>query len=160
VRSSPAIAATLVALLLPAAGCNGSGNVLGPDRGDPVVIFATGFDAMAAAEVDPARIERAAIEGDQLFVEVAFDGGCSRHRFALHASSAFLESLPPQAVLVLSHDASGEACRDPHAVGLVFDLAALKQIYRETYRGDGALQLRIFAPGAIDPVRPLPLYAF
>lgn len=154
------IAVALVVLLLPAAGCSDSGKVLGPDRGEPVVLFASGFDAMSAAAVDPARIEAVSIAGDQLFIEAAYAGGCAAHRFALHASKAFLESLPPQAVMVLSHDAAGDSCERQLVQTLVFDLDVLRGAYREVYPDDGPLQLRIFAPGAVDPARPLPLFEF
>lgn len=150
----------VVVLLLPAAGCNDSSSVLDLPRADPVVVFTSGADALAAAAVAPVDVRGVSVHDKLLFLEVGYRGGCAEHRFALHVSSAFLESVPPQAVLVLSHDDAGDGCAEDQIAYVTFDLSELERVYRESYRSGGPLRLQVFAPGALDPFRPLPLFDF
>lgn len=150
----------LAVLLLPAAACNDSATFIGPAPADDVLIFESGSEALAAASVSALEIDGVSVRESLILLDVTYDGGCAEHRFALHASSSFLESFPAQAVLVLSHDDGGEACTEPQATSLIFDLSELEQVYRSSYNDDGPLELRLFGPGKIEPLRPLPRFEF
>ena len=106
---------------------------------------------------DAAQINMVYLEGNSLNIEVTYQGGCQQHTFELYAWSAFLQSLPPQGTLYLSHDAHQEECTDEIVRQLTFDLAPLDK------ERDNALEhpllLRIYEPVggafATDPMIPL-----
>jgi hypothetical protein len=107
---------------------------------------------------DGASIENVRIVGDLIKLTVSYSGGCRRHVFKLFGSTGFMESLPVQARLFLSHDGNGDMCEALIRDELVFDLSSLKRSYKKAYSDDGPVLLRIFGPGATEPIRPLPRY--
>lgn len=109
---------------------------------------------------DPATLVAAEVRGDRLRLQVTFGGGCREHSFALYASDAFLESDPVQLRLYLAHDARGDNCRALLARELEFDLAGVRQAYRDSYGRDGTVMLLVHAPGAAEPFRPALRYSF
>lgn len=64
--------------------------------------------------------------------------------FELYAWTAFLESMPPQDVLYLSHDAQGDTCTKELDKLLLFNLVPLNQERDEP--GGHPLLLRIYEP--------------
>lgn len=113
-----------------------------------------------ATRQDAASILQARIQGDRLMVQVQFGGGCRDHRFALYRENVFLESLPVQLQLHLTHDAQGDACRALLSRELTFDLTAVREAYRKHYGERGPLMLRLHAPGAGQPTGPALRYEF
>lgn len=106
---------------------------------------------------DAAQINSVVLEGNSLNIEVTYQGGCQQHTFKLYAWSAFLESVPPQGTLYLSHDANKEECTDEIVHQLTFDLTPLDKERNDA--SEHPLLLRIFEPTggsfAIDPIMPL-----
>jgi hypothetical protein len=106
---------------------------------------------------DAAHIVDVALEKDILNIDIIYQGGCKEHIFQLYAWTAFLQSLPPQGVFYLSHDAQGDACIKKMDKLLSFNLAPLN-----TERNDPSehpLLLRILEPVGgsftMEPYMPL-----
>lgn len=116
----------------------------------PAPIFVAG-DAGTTRQ-DAVNAAQARIEGDVLHVQVQFGGGCRDHRFALYREDAFLESLPVQLRLHLSHDAQGDNCRALLSRELAFDLTPVKEAYQRQYGNEGTVILRLHVPGSAEPV--------
>lgn len=109
----------------------------------------TGGDTLAAREpreppqpveitsepgsADPINLLSASVYGDTLQLEVSHGGGCAQHLYGLRWDGSFLESLPVQAVLSLTHDAQGDVCKAIVFETLYFDLMPLKEQYRQAY---------------------------
>jgi hypothetical protein len=106
---------------------------------------------------DAAKITSATLEENILTIHVTYQGGCQEHDFALHAATAFLQSIPPQALLHLSHDANGDTCKQNIEKQLSFDLTPLDPERDEP--GGHPLLLRIYEPVggsfAKEPIMPL-----
>jgi len=93
---------------------------------------------------DAAHIVAVTLEKDILKIQITYQGGCQEHIFELYAWTAFLQSLPPQDVLYLSHDAQGDTCTNKVEKLLSFNLAPLN-----TERNDPTehpLLLRVLEP--------------
>lgn len=60
---------------------------------------------------DSLTIEKIDVNKDTLQLLVSYGGGCKEHQFALYGSSVFPKSNPPQAVIYLSHNGNGDACK-------------------------------------------------
>ena len=129
-----------------------------PDNVDEIILLEDPFNTPFPE--DAVTIKNASIEGDLLTLKVAYGGGCKTHRFALYGSGGFMESLPVQTRVFLSHDANGDACEALIQEEIIFDLAPLKREFRKTYSKNGRIGLRITEPGTDEPIRPLPLYEF
>ncbi len=110
---------------------------------------------------NPLALRSGRIEGDSLYLEVAYSGGCAEHRFDLvMAPAVFLESYPVQANLYLRHDAGGDLCKAYIHKTLSFDLSELKRRYVQAYGSTGStasetLLLNIFVPQNGSPVKGL-----
>jgi hypothetical protein len=106
---------------------------------------------------DAAKIMAITLENNILQIQVAYQGGCQEHIFELHAATAFLQSLPPQALLYLSHDSHGDTCTENMEKVLSFDLMPLNPERDEP--GGHPLILRVHEPVggsfAQEPYRPL-----
>jgi hypothetical protein len=106
---------------------------------------------------DAAKITAATLKENILTIHVTYQGGCQEHDFALHAATAFLQSIPPQALLHLSHDAQGDTCKQNIQKQLSFDLTPLDPERDEP--GGHPLLLRIYEPVsgsfAKEPIMPL-----
>jgi hypothetical protein len=74
------------------------------------------------------------IDGDTLIADVTYAGGCREHGFALVFSNGFLESEPVQVTGLVSHDSQRDLCRALVGRTLRFDLAPLRDAYRQAYR--------------------------
>lgn len=109
---------------------------------------------------DPASIQEASIQGDQLSLKVTYSGGGKKHDFTLFASEGFLESSPVQAELFLSHYAHGDSCEALITEELLFNLSPLKKLYKSMYQDNGPILLRIYEPGETDSFKVLIIYEF
>ena len=106
---------------------------------------------------DAAQILNVALENNVLRIQVQYSGGCQDHTFKVYAATAFLQSIPLQALLYLAHDSHGDACEASIQKWLSFDLAPL-----DTERNDPSehpLILRVYEPivGSFttEPFQPL-----
>lgn len=89
-------------------------------------------------------VNSARIDGDRLVVEVSFSGGCRDHAFVLVVSTFFKESDPVQLDVVLAHNAYGDPCEAWPTETHSFDLALVRDQYREFYgEGSGVVLLQI-----------------
>lgn len=106
---------------------------------------------------DAAQINQVSLEKNLLTLEIDYQGGCEEHTFKLYAWSAFLQSLPPLAMLYLSHNAQNDECTEAITQQLTFDLTPLDE--ERNNASDHPLVLRIYGPiggsFASDPVIPL-----
>jgi hypothetical protein len=106
---------------------------------------------------DAAQISSVVLEENSLKLEVTYQGGCQQHTFKLYAWSAFLQSLPSQGIIYLSHDANKEECTEEIVRQLTFDLTPLDK--ERNVASEHPLLLRIFEPTggsfATDPIMPL-----
>jgi hypothetical protein len=155
---------SVIASVLCALSCGESsrplvpGRVHAPDDVDEIILVEDPFNTPFPR--DAVAIKAASVEGDLLTLKVAYAGGCKTHRFAIYGSAGFMESLPVQAGIFLSHDANGDACEAFIQKEIVFDLTPLKREFRKAYSKSGRIGLRITEPGTDEPIRPLPLYEF
>jgi hypothetical protein len=114
----------------------------------------------AGLATDNASIKSVSLAADLLTIVAQYGGGCREHEFRLFGSTRFLESNPPQADIVLSHNAHGDACKALITDSLRFSLATLREFYRASYGSRGTLLLRIHEPGAASSLSPLVRYEF
>jgi hypothetical protein len=120
------------------------------------------FDDPASIDIDtdPVQVLEAVVAGNTLHLRVEYGGGCREHEFRLYGSSGFMESLPVQAALFLSHDANDDHCDALVLQDLYFDLVPLRDAYLEGYKDDGPIVLRILEPGSTTALDPKPVYRF
>jgi hypothetical protein len=107
---------------------------------------------------DAAKINAVTLEKNILKISVTYQGACQEHTFQLYAATAFLQSIPGQALLYLSHDAHGDICVKQVEKLLLFNLAPLNM--ERTDPSDYPLLLRIYEPTgdgsfAKEPYMPL-----
>lgn len=72
-------------------------------------------------------------EGDILYIEVSYSGGCEMHQFNVIWDGVIYYSEPPQAYIVLTHSANNDACEAFIEETLTIDL---KQVFGENYSDD------------------------
>jgi hypothetical protein len=156
------VAVCLVVIALAAlAGCD-SGDPCRPPcdpcADDQVIMF----DDIGSISIDTDALQvlHADVEGNILYMRVQYGGGCREHEIRLYGSSGFMESLPIQAALFLSHDANDDPCDALIFRDLSFDLIPLRESYLKGYKDDGPIVLRILEPGSTVPVDPQPVYRF
>ena len=106
---------------------------------------------------ETAKITTVMLEENTVKIQVVYQGTCQEHTFALHAETAFLQSIPPQGLLYLSHDAHGDTCTENVEKLLSFDLTPLNQERNDP--SERPLILRIHEPVggsfATEPYMPL-----
>jgi len=71
---------------------------------------------------DPFSLVSVRIDGDTLFAEVSYSGGCRDHAFKLSTTGAWMKSLPPQMEVWLEHNANEDNCRAVLTETLKFDI--------------------------------------
>jgi hypothetical protein len=75
---------------------------------------------------DPVTITKLSIEGNILFIDVEYSGGCKDHDFRLFYNNIYMKSMPPKATLFLVHNANEDACREMISKTLSFNISAIK----------------------------------
>lgn len=101
---------------------------------------------------DPAEIINIELQGDSLMLVTESGGGCEVHDYMLFGCHCFMESFPVQTNVFLSHDDHDDPCDAIVIDTLRFDLTPLKEAFLSYYPSDETLILRIFEPGAGQPV--------
>lgn len=78
------------------------------------------------------EIQSASIEGNKMYINIQYSGGCERHDFQLIGSPAVAKSLPPQRSIKLIHKNNGDMCES-----LVYETieADLSELALEKKRG-------------------------
>jgi hypothetical protein len=102
------------------------------------------------AKSDPFELKGGRVEGDVLFLKVAYSGGCQYHEFSLWATQGYEKSLPPRHPLRLTHQANGDGCEAYIEEELRFDLAPLRQIHA----GQDRVMLYVDNPDSLIEYRP------
>ena len=82
-------------------------------------------------------LNSAAISADALQISASYGGGCRTHEFTLVIAASFIESSPVRLPAVVRHDADGDPCEAWLTESYAFDLALVRERYREFY-GPGA----------------------
>jgi hypothetical protein len=154
-RARLGIAILATASLL-TAGCRRDGPVEPLSGPVPILVG----NAPSAFRMDPAVIRSATITGDDLRIAVEFAGGCAEHHFSLLHFGIFMESLPVQTNVQLTHDAGGDRCRALLGRELLFDLTPLRRAYVEAYGRAGTIVIHLYEPGSTAAVRPPLRYEF
>ena len=84
------------------------------------------------------------IEGDKLFLNVGYGGGCEEHEFTLcWPSQSFMESNPVQTGLEVLHDANDDMCDAYFFDTIEFDLTPLRDAYVDGYGGGGTIIVHV-----------------
>lgn len=72
-----------------------------------------------------AQINSVRIEGNLMFLDVSYSGGCEEQGFSLVGSNMIMKSLPPKRGIRLQRDPKGDVCRELVSKSLVFDISDL-----------------------------------
>src|SRR5690554_1883234 len=75
---------------------------------------------------DPVILNGISVEGDCLMLNVSYSGGCRQHVFEL-AKLTDAEQEEGVAVVVLRHDAKGDACEAALTTDVSFDISGLRE---------------------------------
>jgi hypothetical protein len=76
--------------------------------------------------VAPYTLEGIDIEGDTLFVDVSYSGGCADHTFTAQWAGVFAESIPEQASVIVNHQPVFDPCDAILFETLRFDLGVIR----------------------------------
>lgn len=74
---------------------------------------------------DPLSISDIRIQGNKMFIDVSYSGGCKDHSFQLIGSSMIAKSLPPIRHIQLVHESNDDACRMMVLKTIEVDIKAL-----------------------------------
>ena len=75
---------------------------------------------------DAYKLAKSRVNGDTLFVDVEYSGGCKDHVFTARHNGQYMKSMPAQLNLIIDHNANGDACRELIRETLAFDLRAAR----------------------------------
>ena len=85
------------------------------------------------------------LDKDMLKLFVQYSGGCEDHEFLLIGPNGFLESMPVQINVLLSHNANNDLCEAYLSEELMFDLKPLKEAWQQTYQQEsGTIVVQIY----------------
>lgn len=95
------------------------------------------------------------VAGDDLSLEVQYNGGCAGHVFDLVAYGGWMESSPVQVKVLLAHDNRSDSCGALLTREVEFDLGTLRDAYIDSYgagpRWETTIILRLTAPDGGEP---------
>jgi hypothetical protein len=89
----------------------------------PYQVTATVGDV--SQKTDAYTIENAKIQGNKLFLDISYTGGCAWHKFEFVGSMAVMKSMPPQRAVKLIHDADNDSCESIVKQTIEIDISAL-----------------------------------
>jgi len=84
-------------------------------------------------ESDPYFLNNSQRNESILYVDVSYSGGCENHEFEVVWDGLIYETNPPQANILISHNANGDACEAFLSDTLTIDL---NQVFGESYSDD------------------------
>jgi hypothetical protein len=109
---------------------------------------------------DPAVIVSANIENDILKLIVNYTGGCKEHYLELYSEMAFLESIPVQLNMKLSHNANDDICDRLVRDTLYFDLKTVKGLFFNYYGSSVGMVILNIKDPSDSTFLPKPFYRF
>ena len=74
---------------------------------------------------DPIGISAIRVEGNTMFIDMNYSGGCEEHTFAVVGSEMISKSLPPILSVQLIHTANGDQCKKIIEETLKVDISKL-----------------------------------
>jgi hypothetical protein len=74
---------------------------------------------------DPTTISNIRIEGNTMFIDMSYTGGCEEHTFKVVGSEAISKSLPPIRSIQLIHSAKGDQCKKIVEETLTVDISKI-----------------------------------
>ncbi len=74
---------------------------------------------------DPITLLNTRVEGNYLFIDISYTGGCEEHTFSVVGSEMISKSLPPIRSVQLIHSAKGDQCKKIVEETLVVDISKL-----------------------------------
>lgn len=107
------IAFTLLSVALLSCGAKKESNK-GADKinkGQENIITAQSRIGDFSKENDPLTIDTVYMQGNQLFIDVTYGGGCQDHTFEVIGSPMIAKSYPAQRAIQLVHHANGDLCK-------------------------------------------------
>lgn len=76
-------------------------------------------------ESEPFQIHSVRREGNLLFIDISFTGGCGVHEFKVIGNRAIMKSMPPKRSVMISHSVPREECNDTVKKVIEIDISAL-----------------------------------
>jgi hypothetical protein len=105
---------------------------------------------------DGFQIQNAGVVGQSLQLTLSYGGGCEAHDVQVVAWGGWMESLPVQVRLFISHEDFDDPCDAWITEGFSFDLMPLKLAYEESYGmgqpGETTLKLLLEDPMLASPL--------
>lgn len=89
------------------------------------------------------------INGDTLFVDVSYGGGCAAHELPACWDGLFRESFPVQADVVIGHEGNGDPCDAWITETRRYDLAVLRDGYQAGYGAIGTISTFVDAESLV-----------
>lgn len=77
---------------------------------------------------DPIQIEGVRREGNTLFLDVSYGGGCGEHSFEMNGSMAVMKSMPPQRAVKLTHTNHEDYCKAIVRKTIEVDISELSDV--------------------------------
>ena len=100
-------------------------------RDGNVVVSQDGLSDTSIWGTDTYELGQAAIVNDELRATVSFAGGCRMHEFRLVLSNTFVMTNPVRLRATLAHNGNDDLCEAWLTEDLVFDLALVRELYRD-----------------------------
>jgi hypothetical protein len=76
-------------------------------------------------------IENAELSGNQLYITIAYSGGCKEHEFNLYHNKMISKSMPPILNIFLTHENNGDECEQYITKTIIFDVSTLEKDFPE-----------------------------
>ena len=86
----------------------------------PVIMDTTRYGS------DSFEANKVRVNGDTLFIEAEYSGGCKEHVFTARHNGNYMKSLPPQLNLYIDHQGNGDGCRELIRETIAFDLKSCR----------------------------------
>lgn len=74
---------------------------------------------------DPITISAIRVEGNKMFLDIRYSGGCEEHSFQVVGSEMIAKSLPPIRAIQIMHNSNGDQCKKLIEQTLEVDISAL-----------------------------------